>query len=189
VRIAQIGGLHVFPPGSLEAVRQGADPLSGERVTLGKAPTNAVSLEHDPTVRRARRRVSRKPVCCGSIRSNSRRGAALEKACQAAGFSPTAAFAANDYQSPGHGRRGPRHLYSTPTGVVEPARRRPSHPARRRSVPPNPARPLTRSTPYPRRTDLERHIRRSSTKFHQVRRRTIDTPRCKLSCYSQRTGG
>lgn len=39
--------LEVWKPSGRELV-----PLSGERVTLGKASTNAVSLEHDPTVSR-----------------------------------------------------------------------------------------------------------------------------------------
>jgi ATP/maltotriose-dependent transcriptional regulator MalT len=39
--------LEVFKPSGRELV-----PLTGERVTLGKASTNAVALEHDPTVSR-----------------------------------------------------------------------------------------------------------------------------------------
>lgn len=39
--------LEVFKPTGRELV-----PLSGQRVTLGKAPTNTVSLEHDETVSR-----------------------------------------------------------------------------------------------------------------------------------------
>jgi pSer/pThr/pTyr-binding forkhead associated (FHA) protein len=39
--------LEVWKPSGRELV-----PLTGERVTLGKASTNAVSLEHDPTVSR-----------------------------------------------------------------------------------------------------------------------------------------
>jgi hypothetical protein len=39
--------LEVWKPSGRELV-----PLSGERVTLGKASSNAVSLEHDPTVSR-----------------------------------------------------------------------------------------------------------------------------------------
>ncbi|HTI74398.1 MAG TPA: FHA domain-containing protein [Mycobacterium sp.] len=39
--------LEVWKPSGRELV-----PLTGERVTLGKAPTNAVALEHDPTVSR-----------------------------------------------------------------------------------------------------------------------------------------
>src|SRR5689334_12055888 len=39
--------LEVFKPSGRELV-----PLTGERVTLGKASTNVVALEHDPTVSR-----------------------------------------------------------------------------------------------------------------------------------------
>ncbi|AEV73815.1 FHA domain-containing protein [Mycolicibacterium rhodesiae NBB3] len=39
--------LEVFKPSGRELV-----PLTGERVTVGKASTNAVALEHDPTVSR-----------------------------------------------------------------------------------------------------------------------------------------
>ena len=39
--------LEVSKPSGRELV-----PLTGQRVTLGKASTNAVSLEHDPTVSR-----------------------------------------------------------------------------------------------------------------------------------------
>ena len=39
--------LEVFKPSGRELV-----PLTGQRVTLGKASTNVVSLEHDPTVSR-----------------------------------------------------------------------------------------------------------------------------------------
>jgi pSer/pThr/pTyr-binding forkhead associated (FHA) protein len=39
--------LEVWKPSGRELV-----PLTGERVTLGKAPTNVVALEHDPTVSR-----------------------------------------------------------------------------------------------------------------------------------------
>src|SRR6478735_2970897 len=50
--LPRIGGhvsshLEVWKPSGRELVA-----LTGPRVTLGKAPTNAVSLEHDPTVSR-----------------------------------------------------------------------------------------------------------------------------------------
>src|SRR6476660_7751771 len=50
-----MAGQEVYMSSHLEVSKQSGReliPLSGQRVTLGKASTNVVSLEHDPTVSR-----------------------------------------------------------------------------------------------------------------------------------------